>query len=222
VRSYTEYLLAFTDLEREEITDTLGHVQSRVLELERLVNQMLELTVLDAASEEQLQYAHLEARAFLEDFFHGLRADRAYADCELRLELPESFPHTVSIDPALLGRALENLAANARKYSNPPRRITLGAEQREHAVIIRVADNGIGIAEADKERIFERTYMVSPARTPGGVNGCGLGLSIVESIVERHKGQVWCESEPGRGSTFYISLPQAGEDLGLRPNPQTF
>jgi two-component system sensor histidine kinase SenX3 len=75
-----------------------------------------------------------------------------------------------------------------------------------------VADNGIGVAPREIKRIFKRFYQVDQrlARTGGG---CGLGLSIVQFIVTAHQGTVRVESEPGRGSTFTISIPAASKEM---------
>ena len=63
------------------------------------------------------------------------------------------------------------------------------------------------MAKEHLEHIFERTYRIDEARTPGSSGGCGLGLAIVKSIVDMHKGEIYCESTIGKGSTFYIELP---------------
>ena len=75
------------------------------------------------------------------------------------------------------------------------------------ALRILVADQGPGIPPEDIDRIFGRTYTVSSARTPGSATGSGLGLAIVKAITERHGGTVCCESAPGVGSTFIVTLP---------------
>jgi signal transduction histidine kinase len=72
-----------------------------------------------------------------------------------------------------------------------------------------VEDNGAGIAPDELEHMFERFYRTLEARN-SGVEGTGLGLSISKSIVEKHGGRIWVESEWGKGSTFYFALPAVG------------
>jgi signal transduction histidine kinase len=95
---------------------------------------------------------------------------------------------------------------NAIKYTPSGGTVTVGLSIRDNQAIIRVSDTGIGIAPADQVRLFEKFYRVK-RRDTVNIQGTGLGLAIVKSIVERHGGRVWVDSELGRGSTFYISLP---------------
>ena len=113
-------------------------------------------------------------------------------------------------DRPLLVTALRNLVDNAIKYSGENTRVGVGVSLVDdgRTAEIRVVDQGIGIPPADHERIFERFYRVDPARSRA-TGGTGLGLSIVKHIVADHGGRVRVWSEPGRGSTFTVSLPVA-------------
>ena len=102
--------------------------------------------------------------------------------------------------------ALSNLLDNAVAYSAEGGRVSVTTRAREDRVELVVADQGIGIAEADRERIFERFYRVDPARSRA-TGGTGLGLAIVKHIVTNHGGDVTVWSEPAVGSTFTIRLP---------------
>ena len=104
--------------------------------------------------------------------------------------------------------ALVNLLDNAYKYSGDNKEITLAAEARDGRVRFTVADNGIGLSPRDAQRIFKRFYQVNQASARAG-GGCGLGLSIVEFIVQAHRGSVSVQSQPGCGSTFTIDIPAA-------------
>ena len=110
------------------------------------------------------------------------------------------------INPALLEQAVINLLDNAIKYSGKGSVIRVVAEKQPGEVLIRVCDNGVGIAKQDVERIFERFYRVDKARS-AKLGGTGLGLSIVKHIVAAHQGNVSVESSPGKGSTFTLHLP---------------
>jgi two-component system sensor histidine kinase SenX3 len=110
-------------------------------------------------------------------------------------------------DAQILIEAVGNLIANAIVYSPRGSRVGVGVRAEGGVVEIAVSDQGIGIAEPDRERIFERFYRADEARSRR-TGGTGLGLSIVKHATQRHGGEVRLWSRPGRGSTFTIRLPR--------------
>ncbi|MFI0435733.1 MAG: ATP-binding protein [Parachlamydiaceae bacterium] len=110
-------------------------------------------------------------------------------------------------DMDLLELAEMNLIENAAKYSNRPAKIKVTLDEDNHDVLIKVADQGLGIPLADQEHIFDRFYTVDKAHSQK-MGGSGLGLSIVKTIVEKHFGTIQLESEFGKGSTFTIRIPK--------------
>lgn len=116
---------------------------------------------------------------------------------------------TARVNSALFEQAIVNLLDNAVKYSGHGSSIRVEAETGEDEVLIRICDNGTGIAAKDIARIFERFYRVDKARS-AKLGGTGLGLSIVKHIVAAHYGHVAVESSLGKGSIFTIHLPLRG------------
>ena len=114
---------------------------------------------------------------------------------------------SVLIDPLKISQVCANLLDNALKYTPPGSRIDVSARLHEGEVEVCVRDNGPGIPEADLSHIFERFYRVDKGRSRDK-GGTGLGLSIVKHIVQLHGGRVWVESELGKGTAFYFTLPQ--------------
>lgn len=110
-------------------------------------------------------------------------------------------------DAQILIEAVGNLIANAIVYSPKGSRVGVGVKVDAATVEIAVSDQGIGIADADRDRIFERFYRADEARSRR-TGGTGLGLSIVKHATQRHGGEVRVWSRPGRGSTFTIVLPR--------------
>jgi hypothetical protein len=101
----------------------------------------------------------------------------------------------------------QNLIANALKFrSEHAPQIHIGARSEEGRWVLWVRDNGIGIEAQYFERIFQ---VFQRLHTRNKYPGTGIGLAISKKIVERHRGQIWVESQPGLGSTFYFSLPEA-------------
>lgn len=110
-------------------------------------------------------------------------------------------------DAQILIEAVGNLIANAIVYSPRGSHVGVGVKSEGEEVEIAVSDQGIGITEADRDRIFERFYRADDARSRR-TGGTGLGLSIVKHAVQRHGGEVKVWSRPGHGSTFTIRLPR--------------
>jgi two-component system sensor histidine kinase SenX3 len=122
-------------------------------------------------------------------------------------------------DPEQLVTALRNLVANAVAYSPEGTQVVVTKEIVEDQVGISVNDEGIGIPDADLDRIFERFYRVDPARSRQ-TGGTGLGLSIVKHVVANHGGEIRVSSAPDEGSTFTLLLPRPPDDAaGSSPTP---
>lgn len=121
-------------------------------------------------------------------------------------ELPENLP-PVAGDESRLMQVFDCLLSNAIKFSPNGGKITVRVEDAGAMVRASVSDQGIGVSPQDQERIFARFYQVdgSARRRFGGL---GLGLAIAKRIVEAHGGRIWVESELGRGSTFYFTIPK--------------
>lgn len=207
IRNYMEYLFSIDSLDTEEVLQTIKLMYHKVDYLEQLISDVFLLSSIDS-SRKVLQFETVNVGIFLEDFFFNCDADLKYAKRRLCLYVPEDFPYMVSIDCRMLLRVLDNLFSNALKYSAEEASITLSAELIENkTILISVADTGFGVADEHLAKIFDRTYMVSSARTPGQFSGCGLGLAIAKTVIENHDGKIWCESELGKGSIFKFTLP---------------
>ena len=113
-------------------------------------------------------------------------------------------------DSNRIHQVIANLLANARVHTPAGTAIKVAISQGENEVLVSVSDNGPGLSESDREKIFERFYRVDPARqrsSGGGADGSGLGLSIVDAVMRAHGGYVKVESKLGEGSTFTLHFP---------------
>jgi signal transduction histidine kinase len=129
------------------------------------------------------------------------------AGCRFETEIAPDLPRLQADEDALV-MVLVNLLDNASKYTPQEKHIRVRAAAADGAVILSVEDNGIGIAPGEQQRIFRKFYQVD-RRLAREAGGCGLGLSIVASIVRAHGGTIAVKSCPGGGSTFTVSLPFA-------------
>jgi two-component system sensor histidine kinase/response regulator len=127
---------------------------------------------------------------------------------ELAVEFPETGAIQVHADHEALGRALNNLVSNAVKFSPRGRRVLLAVRRDEGAGRVRteVRDEGPGLTAEDRQHLFTPFRRLS-AQPTGGESSTGLGLSIARELVEKMNGQIGCDSQPGSGACFWISLP---------------
>ncbi|MBI4283345.1 MAG: PAS domain S-box protein [Chloroflexi bacterium] len=120
-------------------------------------------------------------------------------------DVSEHLP-SVYADKVRVERVLHNLIENAIKYSPQGGEVRVFAHQDGNSLVVGVSDQGIGISPADQLRLFQPFQRLE---TPAlqGIKGLGLGLTVCRRLVEAHQGHIWVESEPGKGSTFYFSIP---------------
>jgi signal transduction histidine kinase len=131
----------------------------------------------------------------------GVPEERA----RIRVEIPEYVPPAMA-DPAYVERAIVNLITNGLKYSAEDAPVIVRARQSDGTAVVSVTDQGIGIAQEEMDQLFKRYYRSGATKSREGL---GLGLYITRLIVEAHGGRIWVESTPGKGSTFYFTLPLA-------------
>ena len=122
----------------------------------------------------------------------------------------ETPPVNALVDPGVLTQVVENLVSNAVKYSPPGKNIFVRLKKEAQAVRLEVQDEGPGLSAEDQKKLFGKFARLS-AKPTGGEHSTGLGLSIVKKMVEAMEGRVWCESEPGHGATFVVTLPAKAE-----------
>jgi signal transduction histidine kinase len=131
------------------------------------------------------------------------------------IDLPKNLP-IVQADELRLERILHNLLENAVKYSPNGGVIRIFARMEEERLVIGVSDQGIGISLHDQAKLFAPFSRLEDQRLTG-VKGAGLGLLVCRRLVEAHGGRIWVESEPGRGSTFYFTLPLGNRVESSKP-----
>jgi two-component system phosphate regulon sensor histidine kinase PhoR len=133
-----------------------------------------------------------------------------YPEASINIHTEPNSTYFITADPSLIELALNNLLENAAKYSKPPAKIDITFSHEGRNIKIAIADKGIGIPKADVEHIFERFYTVDKAHSQK-LGGSGLGLSIVQNIIQKHFGKISLTSVIGEGTTFTILLPENKE-----------
>jgi len=216
IRGYMELLPQVGPLNKKQIeyiecihaaTETMNELAGNILELAKMATGM------------ELQLEHLDVCELLEKITNEFQPQAKAKKQSLLFGKNRDIPK-VDADHVQLGRALRNLVGNAVKYTPVNGSIKTSVEVRENQLSIRVVDNGYGIPADDLPFIFDRFYRVHHEASMDDESN-GLGLSIVKSIVEQHKGTISVESEQGEGSCFTIVLPLAQQSPPDVPNSKT-
>lgn len=201
-------IAGFAGLLRERYADQLdekGQTYINFVEIEaqsasRLMEGLLEFSRIGAVSGAK-NFKMIKTRSLAERVAIGLQLDLTGGGGQIKVKwLPD-----VVADEMQVERVFINLICNSIKYRQPgrPLQVVVSARRGENEVIFCVADNGVGIPAGYQAKIFAIFGRLHDDRIPGD----GIGLAIVKRIVERHGGQVWCESQVGSGSQFYFSIP---------------
>jgi len=205
IEGFSETLLDGALDEPEDARRFVEIINKQASRLHAIVEDLLALSrVEQGAKQEEIALHKLPVLDVLQSAIQSCNPKASAEEVAVSLVCEQGI--VAEINPALLEQAVINLLDNAIKYSGKGSVIRVVAEKQPGEVLIRVCDNGVGIAKQDVERIFERFYRVDKARS-AKMGGTGLGLSIVKHIATAHHGHVSVESSPGKGSTFTLHLP---------------
>ncbi|OGV85820.1 MAG: hypothetical protein A3K19_33775 [Lentisphaerae bacterium RIFOXYB12_FULL_65_16] len=187
----------------EEYQLVLAESVEEVVSLSRIVDDLL-LLAQPRYADPQRMFAPIDlayAAHSMADRLEILAQERG-----VRIELSTTGPFWVAGIASLLQRLCYNLMHNAVKFSPDGGTVTVLVESTGAQILLSVADQGKGIPPEDQARVFDRFYQIDRSRSGGGV---GLGLALVKWITELHRGTISIQSEPGRGSTFRVTLPSS-------------
>jgi signal transduction histidine kinase len=183
--------------------DQLEMVNSQTFRLARLVDELLDVSRIESGKLE-LRYADVDLSALAVEIAARMRLTTPRHTIDVPAIQGEAT--TVTADRDYLEQVFNNLIGNAIKYSPDGGVITVDVRRDGESVLVSVRDQGVGIPKAELDDIFDLFYRSQDAGAQKA-SGLGLGLYISREIVHRHRGKIWAESTPGKGSTFYVSLP---------------
>lgn len=179
----------------------IGNIESAARQMKVLVDSLL--TLARVSEQGQIRTTRLSLKEVAEQSVVLAEAAAAEKDIDLHTDLADV---AVDGDESLLVSALANLIDNAVRHSSSGSTVRVNSGIRGEKAVLEVQDNGVGIAEEDQERVFERFWRKDHGKSYTG--GSGLGLAVVRAIVEAHHGHIELESTPGEGTLFKILLPQ--------------
>ena len=201
IKGYAETLLYEEDIKKikEFSSIILKHTDFLI----KLTQDLIELSTIESRGF-RFEKEHLSLKELIEETIKTFKDEAQRKGIELKMQIKDT--QTIWANEERARQVFNNLIDNALKYTKKGK-IEISAEEQGRFIIIKVSDTGIGIPKKDLTRIFERFYRVNKERSRES-GSIGLGLSIVKHIVEAHNGEVWVESELGKGSTFFVKWPR--------------
>jgi signal transduction histidine kinase len=199
---YTQLLrkqLARTDYPRAQTT--LASIETQAKRFSRLITDLFDLAKIKAG-----QLTFVEESVDMNRLVREMAEQLQQTTQEHHIRIEGSVSGTIVGDRMRLGQVLDNLLANAMKYSPQAQQIIVRLTSSTEGLTVSIQDFGIGIPKAEQKKIFERFYRASgeQCRTTAGL---GIGLFITHQIIQHYRGKLWVESIEGQGSTFSFSLP---------------
>jgi Na+/proline symporter/nitrogen-specific signal transduction histidine kinase len=209
IRSFSEIVHDYPDLPIEERREFLQIIVQESERLTRLLNDILDLAKMEAGKIEW-HMADIAPRAAIEQALAATKGlVRKHGKVQIETALEDDLP-IVHVDADRLMQVIVNLISNAVKFSDKETGwARLEARREDSALRVDVRDNGIGIDKKDHNRIFERFQQAGNTLTEKPA-GTGLGLPISREILRHFNGEIWVESEIGKGATFSFRIPAAG------------
>ena len=189
---------------RKQSINTLRAISREMNALQLMAEELYDLSMIETG-QAILLMVPVSARELVNESIERLSDQSEEKEIDIVYDVPKNLQ--VLCDRDKIQRVLFNLIHNAIKWSPPGETITVHAEAIDDEIEFSVIDNGPGVPEEYKERVFERFYQIDASRS--GSEGTGLGLAICKHIIEAHEGRIWAEGNgKRRGGRFYFTLPK--------------
>lgn len=203
---YSDYLLDHDHTRLNgDVVELLADIKSLSEFMLHMINDLLDISVIESGR----MQLHLECVDFL-PFVHQVIGLNAFLAEKKRISVtlqPTTEPiGSVVIDSQKIKQVLNNLIANAVKFSPPDTTVTISVQRGEQHLLLAISDQGPGIPAGEQQRLF-KPFGTTSVRGTDGESSTGLGLAICHKIITAHKGRIWVESEAGKGASFSFSLP---------------
>ena len=182
-------------------SEYLGVILRSLHRMNSLVTKILEIKVLESSSL-KINNTEVDLKRVTEQVIAALKFQCDNKNIRIITDINDSTAH---MDSSLVNQILDNLVSNAIKFSNRNSKVSIILKDENQMVRFEIKDEGPGIMEEEKPRLFKK-YQKLAARPTAGESSTGLGLSIVKKYVEAMNGEVWCESEIGNGATFIVEF----------------
>ena len=189
-------------VEQKEYIETMNNNIERLL---RLIENLLNISKADSGTL-IIRKAWFDLKTHLQKITPSFTIQLKKKNIKLKLDLPES-SLKIYADSDSITQILINLVDNTKKYSEKNTEVTIGAKEKNNEVLIWVSDQGKGIPPEKQKDVFKRFFRIE-SKSEARQEGAGLGLPIIKELVELHKGKIELDSDIGRGTTFFITIPK--------------
>ncbi|MCL7747495.1 cell wall metabolism sensor histidine kinase WalK [Halalkalibacter alkaliphilus] len=204
MKSYLEALEDGAMSDKELGPRFLSVTQNETERMIRLVNDLLQLSKIDT-KDYKLKFQSVDVGLFLHDIIDRFEMIAEEKEITFTRKIPAK-PTYAKMAADKMTQVIDNVISNAMKYSPEGGNITIAMLHQGHQLQISISDQGMGIPRESQAKIFDRFYRVDKARARS-VGGTGLGLAIAKELIHAHKGEIWAESEYGKGTTIFFTLP---------------
>lgn len=208
IKSYSEALSDGAWRDETIAPQFLEVIQSESNRMIRMIANLLDLSKMDGG-QIVLQTDYIDLKRVMNHILDRLEFTLESKEYDKGYRIIREFTNRdiyVDIDQDRMTQVIDNILNNAVKYSPDGGKITVKIEDNHRSVIVRIADEGLGISKQDAQKLFDRFYRVDKARSREQ-GGSGLGLAISKEVIELHGGSIWVDSIEGKGSTFNFELP---------------
>lgn len=205
ISGFAETLQAGAKDDPETLNQFLDIIQRESKRLTELIQDVLSISRIESQSISQQKITDIDIFNLVDEQLSTLQQMASVKHITLVNQVPSGVVQRS--DEGKLVEIIKNLVSNAIKYNREDGSVTIDYAVTQHQWTLKVTDTGIGIAQNEQARIFERFYRVDSSRTKQVVNGTGLGLAIVLELVQSLQGQISVESQRGVGSAFSVSFP---------------
>lgn len=200
--------------DKEFARDFLNKVNSEIDSLTQMVNELIEISRIETGKT-KLNLETTDLHSLIEDVIAHLTPQAERKPVAIITKFEDDLP-SIQVDREKIRQVLINILHNAIKFTPAQGTISVSGKVSGDNANVSVADTGIGISKADLPHIFERFFKADKSRSSGG---SGLGLAIAKHIIQAHGGEIWAESQEGKGSTFSFSIPLSPPSSTLKAPP---
>ncbi|MES2764242.1 MAG: tetratricopeptide repeat-containing sensor histidine kinase [Bacteroidota bacterium] len=201
----TQFIKSYHEqISKEKIVAKVEAIELIAIRMNSIITNLLDINSIESGNI-NLHTETVNTNELLKEIAEEYIVKAEAKDIELDLDLPEE-EYLLDTDKNIFTEIIENLVSNAVKFSPAETHVTLRLRKEKSVLAIEVADQGPGLTDEDKQKLFQK-YTKLSAQPTAGENSTGLGLSIVKKLVEAMSGSIRCESEEGQGARFIVELP---------------